>query len=209
MRAQVLSHLRPLYVHNDHLSSDMSQSHKGLTVLEPVGGGEAARQGLGRVQRLLYHRHCQASHHLLQTALLLPSHHWLRLSAPHHLHQLDETMQMLLRIRHRIRIFNLKLRHLHNPESQRQNTREAAKATTFRKRVVPAMTAAVHYSRGVRGYSAGVEAARQVVDRDSLSPTTHACTKTSVSTRTDRGWSRSLSPIRAMAMLAKAKERER
>ena len=76
-RTRILGQLRRLYVDNDHISHRFSQSEKGLTVLEDVGGGEAARLGLNGVQRLLYRHHCKAVVDLLDAALVLPPDHWL------------------------------------------------------------------------------------------------------------------------------------
>ena len=76
-RTRILGQLRHLYVDNDHISHRFSQSEKGLTVLEDVGGGEAARLGLNGVQRLLYRHHCKAVVDLLDAALHLPPDHWL------------------------------------------------------------------------------------------------------------------------------------
>lgn len=115
-RSRMLEHLRHLYVDNDHISHLHSQSDKGLSVLESVGGGEAARLGLSLVQRLLYHHHCKSAQHHIDMAVAFPEQHWLVQGGNNaNVPQYPEHEHML-RIRKRLGELNAQLLSLRNGE---------------------------------------------------------------------------------------------
>jgi len=206
-RTSILAHLRHLYVANDHVSHHYSQGRKGMSVLEDVGGGEAARLGLSRVQRLLFHRHCKTSQQLLDVALQVPANHWLRHFSTDSL-ELELHTRMLLAIREKLREVNQSLRLLASPRPQdvvlsplEEQIPAPLTRGPFWQRVFPRRGGA-GYARGVRGYAEAVE--HDKLTLGGVQPTPKAVLSPAI-----RGAAAlaNMSPLHAMAMLRKAHER--
>jgi hypothetical protein len=194
-RCKVLAHLRKLYVDNDHIPHQYSESSKGLAVLEEVGGGEAARLGLSRMQALFYHHHCKTSQHLLNFALAVPANHWLRHSSPDSL-ELEPQMQMLLNIREKLQEVNKRLGLLATDNSQPKGPTPAPLARgPFWQRIFP--KDGKGYASGVRGCTVTIEHDRLALGRFGLAPKTTSCNQAVPN----------VSPLRALAMLRKARAR--
>ena len=203
-RCQVLAHLRKLYVDNDHVSHHYSKSRNGLAVLEELGGGEAARLGLSRMQALFYHHHCKTSQHLLDLALAVPANHWLRHSSPDTL-ELEPQMQMLLNIRKKLQEVNRRLGLLATGSSQPKGpvqipTPAPLSRGPFWQRIFP--KDGKGHAGGVRGYTATVEHDRLALGRFGLAPKT-----TPSSFGRGNEALPNVSPLRALAMLRKARAR--